>query len=73
MSKWRRAFYLIDYHLGVVVDARKQSNRDIQKQADTNLRVLRLMKTGEVAYIEPLAKLMSQEVIKKCRKLLKLT
>ena len=55
------------------MDARKQSDRDIQKQTDTNLRVLRLMKTGEVAYIEPLAKLMSQEVIKKCRKLLKLT
>jgi len=53
------------------MDARKQSDRDIQKQTDTNLRVLGLMKTGEVAYVKPLAKLMSQEVIKKCRKLLR--
>jgi hypothetical protein len=55
------------------MNARKQSDRDIQKWLASDLSLLRKMKTGEVAYIRPLYVMMLKASIKKCYQLLRLT
>lgn len=55
------------------MNARKQSDRDIQKWLQVDLHILALMKMGQLSYIKPLYDLHLKASIKKMRKLLRLT
>ena len=55
------------------MNARKQSDRDIQKWLTSDLRLLKMMKTGEVTYIRLLYVMMLKASVKKCYQLLRLT
>jgi len=55
------------------MNPRKQSRRDLQERMNINLRVLTLIKTGQVKDCDPLFKLHWEESINICRKLLLLS